>query len=120
MTCGGYLFSWRQSPNDAVLSCRTLPYEHRLKMLMFLQSVEYFSATLHAASTTSSASDTEDAQFAEFVGIVNKYIRAGSPFEVNIESKTRIDVLKMTDKTTFCKQTLVRARTSPASRLLLP
>lgn len=81
-------------------------------MLMFLLDVEDFSASLHAISSTHPATyENETRQFAEFVVIVNNYIKDGSPFEISIESKTKIDVLKMTDRATFINQSLVCTRT---------
>ncbi|CAM9739353.1 unnamed protein product, partial [Pylaiella littoralis] len=74
------------------------------ELLMFLGEVGDFSSCLHAVFTPSRAFDSkEDAEFATFCVLVGKYIKDGSPFEVNIESKTKIALLRITDRDTFNK-----------------
>lgn len=81
-------------------------------MFMFLRDAEKFAASLHVAPTAGAAADEkEEPQFSEFVQIVDKYIRDGAPFEVNIDSKTKIEVLRMTDRGVFNNQTRVGTRT---------
>lgn len=93
-------------------------------MLMFLRDAEKFSASLQVSPTArADADEKEEPQFSEFVEIVDKYIKDGAPFEVNIESKTKIEVLRMTDRGIFNKQTRVSPRTQllhSKSILLLP
>lgn len=81
------------------------------KMLMFLRDAEDFSASLSIVSTTCAASeDKEDLAYAQLVEIIDKYIKDGSPFEINIECKTKVNITRMADKATFNKETLVSPR----------
>ncbi|CAM9446566.1 unnamed protein product [Pylaiella littoralis] len=74
------------------------------EMLMFLRDVEDFSASLHAAATTSAARHARRSrQFAECIVIINKYIKDGSPFEINIKGTTRTEILMMADRVKFNK-----------------
>eukprot|EP00752_Nemacystus_decipiens_P011672 g10359.t1 len=68
--------------------------------LMFLLDVEAFSAGLEDAAADSAAG------YERCVEIVDKYIREGSPFEVNIEDKTRNEILRATDRKVFMELTL--------------
>eukprot|EP00752_Nemacystus_decipiens_P011670 g10357.t1 len=74
-----------------------LPYQ---ASLMFLLDVEAFSAGLEDAATDSAAG------YERCDGIVHKYIREGSPFEVNIESKTRTEIVRATERKVFMELTL--------------
>lgn len=73
---------------------------------MFLLDAEAFSAALEDAHTDS------DAGYERCVEIVHKYIKEGSPYEVNIESKTRNEILGATDRKIFFDLTLVRQSTT--------
>ena len=73
-----------------------------LQSLMFLLDADAFSATFEEAPTDSAAG------YDRYVEIVNNYVRERSPFEVNIESKTRNAILRATDRKTFIEVTLVR------------
>lgn len=44
----------------------------------------------------------------QYIAIVDKYIRARSPYEVNIESKTKGEILRTTDREVFNALTMVR------------
>lgn len=78
----------------------------RKKMLMFLRDVEEFSTSLYTASTSRAASRAKKGRnFAEFVVILNTYIKDGSPFEIEIETETKNDILKMADREAFDKLT---------------
>ena len=48
-------------------------------------------------------SATTDAEkgFGNLVAVIDKFIRESSPFEVNIESRTRSDLLGMADERIF-------------------
>ncbi|CAM9339827.1 unnamed protein product [Ectocarpus sp. 6 AP-2014] len=81
--------------------------------LMFLVDADEFNSALHAVSKfTTAGNDPESAavavnkcednpNFEQFAAIVDKYIREGSPFEVNIESKIRNDILREVDRASF-------------------
>ena len=74
-----------------------------MQSLMFLLDAEEFSAVLEQAAPTDSA-----AAYDRYVEIVDKYCRESSPFEVNIECKTRTEILRATDRKVFVEITLVR------------
>ncbi|CAM9633035.1 unnamed protein product, partial [Ectocarpus fasciculatus] len=86
--------------------------------LMFLVDAEEFNSSLHAVSKlTPGLADPESAavavneradnpNFEQFAAIVDKYIREGSPFEVNIESKIRKEILGEVDHASFKRLSL--------------
>lgn len=73
-----------------------------MQSLMFLQDAKAFSKWLEEPRTAT------DTGYEEFIAIVDKYIRDLSPYEVNIESKTKSDILRATDRDIFNGFTLVR------------
>eukprot|EP00903_Cladosiphon_okamuranus_P011688 g10993.t1 len=70
---------------------------------MFLLDAEAFGAALEDKGTDSAAGHAYDL----YVQIVDKYIRGGSPYEVNIECKTRSKVLRATDRNIFIEFALI-------------
>lgn len=71
---------------------------------MFLVDANSFSEEVKAGGTTA----TGDARHQEeLVAIVDKYIRDDSPYEVNIECKTKTAIISATERTTFDELTLV-------------
>lgn len=74
---------------------------------MFLLDAKAFSERLEAGSTAAGA---EDADHQQLVAIVSKYIRERSPYEVNIESKTKSAIVRTTEGATFDELTLVKIR----------
>jgi len=72
---------------------------------MFLLDVEELCAVLEEKPTDSATG------YEPYIAIVDKYIRERSPFEVNIESKTRTEILRTTDKKAFVELTLVSRST---------
>lgn len=88
----------------------TLLHDVGRKMLTFILDVKDFSDWLRWGSRADAAPDNKDDAHAAFSKIVDKYIKDGSPFEVNIESKTKKAILAMTDKKTFNALTLVRPK----------
>ncbi|CAB1100089.1 unnamed protein product [Ectocarpus sp. CCAP 1310/34] len=89
-----------------------------VESLMFLVDADEFNCSLHAVSKfTSAGADPspaamgvveceENLNFEQFAAIVDKYIREGSPFEVNIESKIRDEILREVDRASFRRLTL--------------
>ena len=75
-----------------------------LQSLMFLLDAKAFSERLEAGSTAAGA---EDADHQQLVAIVGKYIRERSPYEVNIESKTKSAIVRTIERATFDELTLV-------------
>eukprot|EP00903_Cladosiphon_okamuranus_P015053 g13926.t1 len=75
--------------------------------LMFLLHVEALEKTLRHGRTITALSDCEESQhFETFVHVVDKYIRDGSPFEVNIDSRTKREILDAIDSKAFHELTL--------------
>lgn len=70
--------------------------------LQFLIEALEFEKSLRTATAPNDATE-----FDTFMGIVDKYIRDNSPFEVNIDSKTKRGVLAMTEEAIFKGLTLV-------------
>ncbi|CAM9902322.1 unnamed protein product [Ectocarpus sp. 12 AP-2014] len=99
-------------------ACSSLAFEEYCRnalcseSLMFLVDADEFNCSRHAVSkfTTSCAdprscalaiNEREDPHFEQFAAIVDKYIREGSPFEVNIESTIRNEILREVDRARF-------------------
>ncbi|CAB1108678.1 unnamed protein product [Ectocarpus sp. CCAP 1310/34] len=68
-----------------------------IESLMFLKAVMGFRGSVHA----STASD--DGNFTLLTDIVQKYVQSGSPFEVNIDSKTKSNILVKITRETFMR-----------------
>ncbi|CAM9223518.1 unnamed protein product [Ectocarpus fasciculatus] len=105
-------------------ACFTLAFEEYCRnalcseSLMFLVDADEFNCSLHAVSKVprgfadreSSAVSVDEREdnpnFEQFAAIVDKYIREGSPFEVNIESKVRNEILGEVDRASFRRLSL--------------
>ncbi|CAN0232087.1 unnamed protein product [Ectocarpus sp. 8 AP-2014] len=105
-------------------ACLSLAFEEYCRnalcseSLMFLVDADEFNCSLHAVSKFTTAGDDpesaavavneceENPTFAQFAAVVDKYIREGSPFEVNIESKIRNEILREVDRASFERLTL--------------
>lgn len=79
---------------------------------MFLLDAEAFRTLLQGAPADSAAA------YGRFVEIVDMYIREYSQFEVNIECKTRNEILEATDRKTFLELTQQVRNVSGLSRSL--
>ncbi|CAM9279854.1 unnamed protein product, partial [Ectocarpus fasciculatus] len=66
-----------------------------IESLMFLKAAVGFRESLHASTAN------DDDNFVLLTEIVNKYVKGGSPFEVNIDSKTKANILEKTTRETF-------------------
>lgn len=73
----------------------TRRYDVIAQSLMFLKAVVRFRDSLHASTVN------DDDKFVLLTDIVDKYVKCGSPFEVNIGSKTKGDILENTTRETF-------------------
>lgn len=62
---------------------------------MFLREVKAFRDSVYAAE------GDEDASLKTFVAIVNKFIRSGSSYEVNIDSSARAKVVRFGEEARF-------------------
>ncbi|CAN0471908.1 unnamed protein product, partial [Ectocarpus sp. 12 AP-2014] len=68
-----------------------------IESLMFLKAVIGFRGSVHASTAN------DDDNFAMLTDIVHKYVQSGSSFEVNIDSKTRSNILVKTTRETFIR-----------------
>lgn len=74
-----------------------------VQSLMFLLSVESFRTSLEDTPTV------KPDGYERYAAIVDKYIRERSPYEVNIESRIKREILRTTDRGIFDKLTMVRS-----------
>lgn len=72
--------------------------------LQFLVEAEDFRKSFAA-----SAESNDTTTFATFVGITDKYIKDSSHFEVNIDSKTKMEILAKAHEAAFKELSLVSA-----------
>lgn len=79
---------------------------HNVQSLMFLTEASDFFDSLEEANHADA-----DASFRRFETIVEKYIKNGSPFEVNISFKTKAAILGVANAENF--RELTRVRSSP-------
>ncbi|CAN0335808.1 unnamed protein product, partial [Ectocarpus sp. 12 AP-2014] len=63
--------------------------------IMFLKAARAYNDSVYASTANA------DTNFALFMEILDKYIKDGSPFEINIESKTKSFIMRRTDKEAF-------------------
>ncbi|CAM9955633.1 unnamed protein product [Ectocarpus sp. 8 AP-2014] len=63
--------------------------------ILFLKAAWAFNDSVYASTAN------EDTNFALFMDIFDKYIKDGSPFEINIDSKTKSFIMKRTDREAF-------------------
>ncbi|CAN0081572.1 unnamed protein product [Ectocarpus sp. 12 AP-2014] len=63
--------------------------------ILFLKAARAYNDSAYASTAN------EDTNFALFMDIFDKYIKDGSPFEINIESKTKSFIMRRTDKEAF-------------------
>ncbi|CAM9640316.1 unnamed protein product [Ectocarpus sp. 8 AP-2014] len=63
--------------------------------ILFLEAAWAFKTSVRASTAS------EDATFVLFMDIFDKYIKDGSPFEINIDSKTKSFIMKRTNKEAF-------------------
>lgn len=62
---------------------------------MFLMEIAVFRNSVFAVEAD------EDAQFREFLQIVNKFVKSGSSYEVNIDSRARSEVMRYSNEARF-------------------
>lgn len=74
-----------------------------MQSIQFLEAVRAF----HAAFMTSTAVNDSAKEYKAFVEIAETYIRDNSPFEVNIDSKTKHGIMGMAREATFKELQLV-------------
>lgn len=68
---------------------------------MFLKEVAALRDSMYAVEVD------EDALFKAFVAIVNKFIKSGSSYEVNIDCRARIEVMRDVEEARFKKLEMV-------------
>lgn len=90
-----------------------------VQSLMFLLAAESFKTFLEEAPTAKTTGG-----YARYIALVDKHIRERSPYEVNIESKIRREILRTTDKEIFEALTVVRLfctcmRTTPSAESIV-
>lgn len=81
-----------------------VPVSSRTQSILFLKAAWAFNDSVHASTAN------EDTNFALFMEIFDQYIKDGSPFEVNIDSKTKSFIKTRTNMETFKQLPLVRTR----------
>lgn len=62
---------------------------------MFLREVAAFRDTIYAVEVD------EDARFREFLQIINKFVKSGSSYEVNIDCRARNEVMRYGEEAKF-------------------
>lgn len=82
---------------------------------MFLLAAEDFRKFFEEAPAANAAANAATA-YKRFVTIVDEYIREHSPYEVNIESKTKGKIIRTTDRRIFDELMLVRPSNMPVPR----
>lgn len=80
---------------------------------MFLLAAEDYRKLFEKEEATPAAAG---AGYKQFIAIVDEYIRVRSPYEVNIESRVKGEILRTTDKGIFDDLTMVRASTKACPR----
>lgn len=62
---------------------------------MFLREVATFRGSMYAVEVD------QDAQFREFLRIVDQFVKSGSSYEVNIDSRARTEVMRYCEESRF-------------------
>lgn len=78
------------------LRCRSCVVLADMQSLVFLLAAEDFTKRFEEAPAAKA-----DSYHQQYVAIVDKFIRERSPYEVNIESKVKREILRTADKEVF-------------------